>query len=135
MQLSPIRWACAFIIATNFSWLPATCCASAIAASLPEGSSNPYRRSSSFTFLPSGSSPTPEPEKSSARRVIITWSSGLEWATTTSAVIIFVRLAIGSRFVACRVQSTVPVRTSNTRPAVGCGLSLTGSVCGATFSR
>jgi hypothetical protein len=66
--------------------------------------------------LPSGSSPTPEPVKWTAWRVTSTLALGFEWATTTSAVIIFVRLAIGSTRVGRRCHSTLPVRTSNSSP-------------------
>ena len=61
MHIRPIAWARSFIIATNRGTVLAVRWASAIAASLPDGSINPYNMALNPTHLPFGSTPTPEP--------------------------------------------------------------------------
>ena len=62
MQVRPIARARAFISADEArARVPLTRWASAIAASLPEGSSSPWSIVSTPMRRPRGSSPTPEP--------------------------------------------------------------------------
>ncbi len=60
--------------------------------------------------------PTPDPEKCTASGVISASADGDTCSSTTSAVIIFVRLAIGRPAWASRCHSTRPVQTSNSIP-------------------
>ena len=57
----PNARACSFIRVTNLETVPLTRWASAIAASLPDGSSRPLSIVSSLMRLPRGSTPTAEP--------------------------------------------------------------------------
>ena len=59
---SPQSAARSLITSTNRRSLPAVCTASAIAASLPDTISSPFRSVSRRTRFPRGSSPMPEPE-------------------------------------------------------------------------
>ena len=61
VQTSPIAFARRFISATNLACDSAARSASAIAASLPDGSSSPYSSVRTWICLPRGSSPTPDP--------------------------------------------------------------------------
>ena len=93
--------------------------ASAIAASLPDGSSSPCSSALTLTRLPRGSRPTPEPVYASASAVMRAVAFPGTRSTTTSAVIIFVSEAIGSTRVGRCRHSTRPVSTSNSRPERG----------------
>ena len=97
--------------------------ASAIAASLPDTISRPFSSVSSRTRRPRGSSPTPEPGSAAPPGVIRTGSFGLARArSTSSAVMIFVRLAIGStRSGRCAPQHLARVRRrTRARRAAAC---------------
>jgi hypothetical protein len=61
VQARPMVRARSFISAMKRGWLPAARSASAIAASLPDGSSRPCSIVRTGMLLPRGSSPTPEP--------------------------------------------------------------------------
>ena len=61
MQVRPIARARRFISATKRGTVPLTLCASAIAASLPDGSSRPLSIVSTPMRRPRWNIPTPEP--------------------------------------------------------------------------
>ena len=117
MQPIPSRAASRFMRATNAPTLPATLCARAVAASLPEGSSSPYSMLCSATCRPRGSTPTLEPAASTACLVTSTRACGDAERTTMSAVIILVRLAMRRRSNGLRCHSTSPVSRLNSSPA------------------
>src|SRR3954469_2968594 len=73
--------ACAFIVTTKLRTVPLTRWASAIAASLPLGSSSPLSSVSSLTRLPRGSTPTPDPLYASASLVTRTFAEAAARAT------------------------------------------------------
>ena len=74
---------------------------------------------SSGTFFPRGSSPVAEPGVCDAFRLTITCSPGRLLFATISAVIIFVRLAMGCSRRGFRCQRTAPLFTSKRIPATG----------------
>ncbi len=99
--------------------LPPSCSASATAASLAEISIRALSSASSGTFRPWGKSPVAEPWVWAAFRLTLTRSSGESSRATISAVIIFVRLAIGRFRPGFRCQRTCPLFTSKRIPATG----------------
>src|SRR5690349_3297934 len=105
---------------TNVATVPLTRWASAIAASLPDGSRRPLSIVSSLMRLPRGRRPTPEPLYASASFVTLTFAVGFSRCTTISAVIIFVSDAIGSTRSGRRRHRTSPVSRSKSRPLRGC---------------
>ena len=83
-------------MSANASTLPAVWHASATAASFPEASISPYSRSRPVRVCP-GSRYMDEPSMPVYSRSIYTGSSRPQFSTTTSAVIIFVVLAMSER--------------------------------------
>ena len=96
MQRSPHSRAFSFISLTNLRSLPDTCTARAIAASLPDTSISPFSSASSRTRLPFGSTPDARARVAQRRLRDPHPLVGPVSSTTTSAVMILVRLAIGS---------------------------------------
>ena len=105
-----------FIIATNLRWEPATCTASATAASLPELMRSPCSRASTRTDRPAFRKPIREPCTFGTSGEIVTMSRGWVFSTTSSAVMSFVRLAIGRTRCGSRDHRTRPLASSNARP-------------------
>ena len=100
--------------------VPASCSASATAASLPETMISPRKSPRSGTCSPGLQHP--DPRALDARRLGADrrpLSSGRGARRSSSAVIIFVRLAIGSSAAGRRAHSTSPLSTSNRSPAAG----------------
>src|SRR5687767_13127727 len=85
--------------------------------------SDALRSASAGRVLPTLKTPSFRPVERTASRGTRTRSRGRVVVVTTSAVITLVRLAIGRMRRGSRRQSTSPVSTSNTIPALG-GLSL-----------
>ncbi len=135
MHASPIARARRFMRSTKRGTLPAARMASAIAASLPDGSSSPCSSAPTLTRLPRGSRPTPEPVYASASAVMRALAFPGTRSTTTSAVIIFVSDAIGSTRVGRCRHRTRPVSTSNSRPARGARLKRSRTASRGSSSR
>src|ERR1700686_2604904 len=104
---------------TKRGTLPATRSASAMAASLPEGSISPYSSVSSLTYLPAGSTPTLEPAALTALGVMRTCPEAGWERTRRRAVIILASEAIGSRWVELIAHSTRPLLRSKSSAARG----------------
>ena len=78
-----------------------------------------FSSASSGTLRPRGSRPVAEPWVFAALRLIFTRASGGSVRATISAVIIFVRLAIGLSSCGLRSHRTAPLFTSKSSPATG----------------
>ena len=107
----PSSFAFWFISFTNLSVFPATPCATATAASFPEQSIKPYSSVSSDSFSPSFRY-MEDPSVLAASAETFTMPFRLPFSSATSAVMIFVVLAISIFAFSFWAYSTRPESTS-----------------------
>ena len=113
VSVSPSALARLVMRASNEASEPDTCWARATATSLEEWSMSAYRSSCTRILCP-GFSPSDVGSCFAARLVPVTMSPGEVFWSTTIAVMIFVRLAIGRRVPALLVNSVIPVSRFST---------------------